>query len=126
MKTINKTIHLKAFGTSGRMLFTIDFEPYFPESKYYSTILSLYDNKELAAIFDEEVGSICVEEQVPVKTERGFYEGMTVEIYPEKSPEKLVEVPRNEVFESADIGASSGNRSYSMKKAVPFQRAMSA
>ena len=105
MKTINRKIHLKAFGyNSGQILFQLTFEPWYPEEKYYSIVTSLCGNRKISSIFGEEIGNITIEEEGRVK-EMGCFGGLTVEVMDTGSG-TLVEMP-------------SGN-------IVPFRKAMNA
>ena len=91
--TINRKIHVSAFGTSGRMLFTMDFEPYFPTKRYYAVMESLYQNEELTGLFGEEICSLSIQEEKASRNAiRGFYEGMTLAIYSENSNGKMVDI----------------------------------
>ena len=43
---INKSIHLEAFGESGKILFQLHFEPYFNEERFYQIVENLCGNTE--------------------------------------------------------------------------------
>ena len=75
------------------MLFSIDFEPYFPKKRYYDVVKSLYRNAELTALFGEDICRLTIEEEKNRSIIRGFHEGMTLAIYPDESCGKMVEVP---------------------------------
>ena len=99
--TLNRKIHLRAFGDSGKMLFSIDFEPYFPKKRYYDVVKSLYKNEELTALFGEDVCRLSIEEEKKTVV-RGFFEGMTISVYPDESCGKMVEVNPHTVLSNKD------------------------
>ena len=76
---INKSIHLEAFGESGKILFQLHFEPYFNEERFYQIVENLCGNTELATLFGERITEVSImEEKAKDPVDRGFYEGMTV------------------------------------------------
>ena len=114
---INRKIHVNAIGTSGRLLFSLDFEPWFPEKRYYEVLTSLYQNSELTSMFGEEVCRLFIEEErEPANTERGFYEGMTLSIYPGGGCGKLVDM-------SPDASQRDGHHSKAAQKTAAHSKA---